>query len=392
MLSCHLNASGQDVPTFNGETPPLMPRAGAPPKLSSAPKAVRSREARKNAKQAKRCAYERFDATRVAKKAATAAEALVAMATADKMPGDGVRPERYRPAAAVAPARELVLEDRHRKAVQGAWWAPTRSSMTNSTGTENRPVFGVRFEDVLPMLRHLAPQLASRFAGNIASRRVEESRDLDADDACTARRTRTEMQAWDASRVARDKGGLNDDGSYRVGKQKQRRGAAVICTLNTWSSSGPHRDASCTILLVVHGQRTVYFAPSSGDDTAERDDTLTIAGGPPFLPASLDPTLHPSAEMKGVRWCSEPVTLECGDAMWIPRGWWHCVRSEADSVAVPIEVAPDVVSGVTPCVWRKVATVVRYQKGAPLKLRHSAPTWHSAAGVRDMWQKTLEPR
>ena len=221
---------------------------------------------------------------------------------------------------------------------------------------------------------------------------MEVPRDLDTDDACTACRTRTEVQAYATSRVGREKGGVrDDDGSYLYKQQKQQRGAGIICTVNTWSTSGPHRDATDSILLVANGRRTVYFAPSRTDDTAERDGILTVEGGPPFLPARLDPCLHSTAGMTGVRWCREPVVLECGDAMWIPRGWWHCVRSEADSVAVPLEVGPDSVSGATPCVWRAVANVRSHQKGAPRKLR-LAPAWHSAANVRAMWLKTLEPR
>ena len=39
-------------------------------------------------------------------------------------------------------------------------------------------------------------------------------------------------------------------------------------------------------------RKAVYFAPSRTDDTAERDGILTVEGGPPFLPARLDPCLH----------------------------------------------------------------------------------------------------
>ena len=391
-------------PSFTGETPPLMPSGGACPQPSS-PDAVRSRDARLRVKLFKRRRSEANTAAYHAKKTAAASAIAVTAAT---LYGQLARPELYRsaapptvpnpikkntqPASTVPPpasAREMVLGQRHMYAARGCEWAPTTLSMTDSAGTENRTVFGVRYEHMAPMLWYLAPKLASAFAHMIAPRSVE-SRDLDADDACWAPRTRAEMQAWAASRVDREKGGLNDDGSYTNNNQKQLRGGSVICTENVWSSSGPHRDGTDTLLLVVSGRRTVWYAPTSKDDILDRDAVLTFTNGPPFLPSRLDPSLHATSEMEGVRWCSEPVTLEAGDAMWIRRGWWHCVRSEADSVAVPIEVHSDMVSGTTPCVWRKVAGV--RQRGGGRRVLKDAPEWHSAARVRAMWEKTLEPR
>jgi hypothetical protein len=390
-------ARRQRVPTSNGEIPPLVPPA-AVSKWTAAEKLRAIREERLAVKLSKCARATDEKAARAAKKAASALaaaeDARAKREASAKKPWEMERRKYHRPASTASPkrAREVVLEERHLQAVQGAFWAPTVLSVTNFTGTVNRTVFGVRHDHVGPMLWYLAPRLASALGHHITARSVGVQRDLDSDDTRTARRTRTEVQAYDTSRVGREKGGVrDDDGSYWYKQQTQRRGAGVICTINTWSTSGPHRDESDSILLVACGQRTVYFAPSRPDDTADRDDTLTGAGGPPFLPARLDPCLHSTVGMTGVRWCSEPAVLECGDAMWIPRGWWHCVRSEAGSVAVPIEVEKDSVSGAGPCVWRAVATARCHHDGAPRQLRH-APTWRSAANVRAMWLKTLEPR
>jgi hypothetical protein len=390
-------ARRQRVPTSNGEIPPLVPPA-AVPKWTAAEKLRAIREQRLAVKLFKSGAATVHKAARAAQKTASALaaaeEARAKREASAKKPWEMERRKYHRPSSTTSPtrAREVVLEKRHLQAVQGAFWAPTVLSVTNITGTANRTVFGVRYEHVGPMLWYLAPQLASAFEHHVEARSVEVPRDLDTDDACTARRTRTDVQAYATSRVDREKGGVRDDnGSYLYKHQMQKRGAGIICTVNSWSTSGPHRDATDSILLVANGRRTVYFAPSRPDDTAERDGILTVEGGPSFLPAWLDPCLHSTAGMTGVRWRREPVVLECGDAMWIPRGWWHCVRSEADSVGVPLEVGPDSVSGATPCVWRAVATVRSHQKGAPRKLRF-APAWHSAAHVRAMWLKTLEQR
>jgi hypothetical protein len=125
--------------------------------------------------------------------------------------------------------------------------------------------------------------------------------------------------------------------------------------------------------------------PCSDNDTTERDSSQDYNGAPSYLPSRLDPSLHPTSNMSGVRW-SPPVTLNAGDAMWIRRGWWHCIASEAGAVAVPLEVQHNVVAGDTPCVWRGVARVKTQRDGKKVS---KVPGWHSGASVRHMWRHAL---
>ena len=80
-------------------------------------------------------------------------------------------------------------------------------SMIDSACTEERAVYGVRYEDPELMLKWLAPPLASAFWHLIAKRAGSANRDLDADEACAARRTRADGQAWDASQRRRKQNG-----------------------------------------------------------------------------------------------------------------------------------------------------------------------------------------
>jgi len=175
---------------------------------------------------------------------------------------------------------------------------------------------------------------------------------------------------------------------YRHSTREQKRGCSVICTGSEKSSSGPHRDATDSLLLAVSGRRTVWYAEFSNDGTRVRDKLFTSPTGPEFLPSWFDPSLYPAEEMIGVRWRG-PIILEAGDAMWIKTGWWHCILSEANSVAVPLEVREGVDPGTTPCVWRQVA---RSRRGRWHAGRREPEThgWHSAASVRDLWEWSQE--
>ena len=66
--------------------------------------------------------------------------------------------------------------------------------MTEEVGTEERTLYGVRYEDMLLMLRLLAPQLASAFGHNIASRGCGE-RDPVAEARCAPARMRAHCVA-----------------------------------------------------------------------------------------------------------------------------------------------------------------------------------------------------
>ena len=105
------------------------------------------------------------------------------------------------------------------------------------------------------------------------------------------------------------------------------------------------------------------------------------------LPSQFDPSAHSVSEvLEGApKWCP-PVTLAAGDAMWTKSGWWHCIVSEPDSVAVAIEVYSEMVDGATPCVWRGVAAGRTQRTGRRVS---KAKGWHSGASVRALWKHAL---
>jgi hypothetical protein len=293
--------------------------------------------------------------------------------------------------------RELVLAPEHIGARYGGRWGPSRPSVTDSAGDEDRAVYGVRFVDIVPMLKWLAPAAAAAFGDKIARRPGGGQRDLDADDACAARRTRADSQAWDVSQRSRKQNGgttttANGESRFRSTRREQHRGGSVICTGKKESSSGPHYDGSDSLLLAVSGRRTVWYAEPSSHDTRERDREATGSedATTQFLPRELDPSLYPAEGMTGVRWHA-PVILEAGDAVWIKAGWWHCVLSEANSVAVPLEVQTGVVSGSAPCVWRNVAPS-RADRRLAGRRESVTQGWCTAASVRDMWERSQQQR
>ena len=160
-------------------TPPPLPSGGAGNMPSSLPDAVRRR-----AERTKQVARERKAATNMAarkfKKDADAAQTLKDMgrphlprhaapqSTQTGKPVPTALPEAQ-------PLRELVLDQHHLDARPGAWWTPSRLSMTDSSCTEERAVYGVRYEDTELMLKWLAPPLASAFGHLIASRKGREA-------------------------------------------------------------------------------------------------------------------------------------------------------------------------------------------------------------------------
>ena len=266
--------------------------------------------------------------------------------------------------------RELVLG---RKTVRTAW-APGRLTVTEEAGTDERTLFGVRYADMFPMLSLLAPQLASAFGANIAPRGGRGQRDHVAEARRAPRRARV-----DSAAPAKHK------------KASQSRGGSIITTGSTKkSSSGPHKDDTDSLLLCVSGDRMVWYAkPRVGKDTSKRDGDYKL-GAPVYLPSQFDPSAHSVsdiAKMTGApRWCP-PVTLTAGDAIWIKNGWWHCIVSEPDSVAVAIEVESMMVGGDTPCVWRGVAPC---RISEPNGRRVSkAKGWHSGVSVRALWNHAL---
>jgi len=100
-------------------------------------------------------------------------------------------------------------------------------------------------------------------------------------------------------------------------------------TLNLWlspgaTSSAPHCDESHNVLTVLSGRKTVLLLPpSSGADLGALP--AWTASPHHCQCSSEDAARHPDALT---------VTVDVGDALLIPAGWYHAVASPAGTVAV----------------------------------------------------------
>ena len=247
------------------------------------------------------------------------------------------RGRKLRPRCNEGVVLETVLRDgalsAHR---EEAPWGPEAGSVISTLDCcdAGRTIFGVAAHETRPMLAHLMPLLLDAAGLRIAARGVLDG---------------------------------------------ERRGASVILTRRP-SSSHPHMDSEDTLLANISGTRKVWVANFEAVSAAvhrKRDD-----GGTTFLvDLNCDPSWH---ELKvcadnGVKWTG-PVVLESGDAIFIPRGFWHCLLSEAGGVAVPIEIVSSE-GGDQPHVWRHAG--VRTD-------RARAHMWGSAASVLELWAPALE--
>ena len=158
------------------------------------------------------------------------------------------------------------------------------------------------------------------------------------------------------------------------------RGASIILSFE-WSTSGPHRDGEDSLLFAVSGQRHVYFAETVPDCLKIYQEK---AGAPEFLSSDHDPILN--SQGCGVQW--EVHTLNAGDAFWIPHGWWHCVKSEEQSVAVPVEVVRGSVRGTKPRCFERVGQAK--QAGRDVRMVSRRPGWTSAHAAIGLWSPVLQ--
>ena len=135
---------------------------------------------------------------------------------------------------------------------------------------------------------------------------------------------------------------------------------------------------------MVSGDRTVWIAHPEEDVSLAAYEAGAYLGATTFLPEAYDPSCNGYRPKKGVRW-RKPVHLEAGDAIWIKAGWWHCILSEADGVAVPIDVKLGMVVGETPHVFRHAAPS-KSGRGKHSERRVSRrPRWGDAASVLKVW-------
>ena len=103
----------------------------------------------------------------------------------------------------------------------------------------------------------------------------------------------------------------------------------------THTKSLTHRDATPSILHCQAGMKTVYIA--APDVHKKYKTMLTREDGQAdwlqFDPFKADPT---------GRWVNvfSRCSLLPGEAIFIPKDWWHCIFSTPDTVGISIDVAP----------------------------------------------------
>ena len=117
-----------------------------------------------------------------------------------------------------------------------------------------------------------------------------------------------------------------------------RSASALVFVSTTATDSATHCDTDDGLLLVVCGERTVTWAPPRTVTPAVDRDCGDGVRYP------CEDTAWPPAG-------STTVVLRAGDAVLLPRGWWHRVSGAPGSVGVSV----DVVSGsrASPHVWRR---------------------------------------
>lgn len=219
-------------------------------------------------------------------------------------------------------------------------WVPTaHRSIIEVEGRAPRIVIGVHADDVPAMIKWIAPKLA---------------------------------------------GIIDEKLARRSGSKRGPRGASVILT-SRLSSSGPHKDDDDTLLMVVSGERRVWYAASTDvDERVLKRTTQERLGAPTYLPPECDPSGN--APQDGVKW-QGPVLLNAGDAIWLVRGMWHCVQAAPGAVAVPLEISKGLFPGEQPRVLRHVAPRKRDDHSG--RYVSTRPGWGLAWNACHMWANTL---
>eukprot|EP00946_MAST-07B_sp_MAST-7B-sp1_P003410 g3410.t1 len=106
----------------------------------------------------------------------------------------------------------------------------------------------------------------------------------------------------------------------------------AFITGNKPSGSLTHFDETSSILYVVSGSKFVWIAPPGSEKFLDLrwlpDHTHTLAYNPDI-----------DENRNEVVW--QKVTLDANDALFIPKGWFHYVRSSENTVALSIALSPD---------------------------------------------------
>ena len=131
-----------------------------------------------------------------------------------------------------------------------------------------------------------------------------------------------------------EEGGSADGGHLRVQQ------------VNLWMGIGPttssfHYDNSHNILVVLQGRKTVRLLSPEHTAVLQPFPATSLAQGSNHCHASDVPAALDTAVAT--------ATLEAGDALFIPEGWWHEVRSDAGTVALNFWFAGPVATLLADC-------------------------------------------
>jgi hypothetical protein len=142
---------------------------------------------------------------------------------------------------------------------------------------------------------------------------------------------------------------------------KIRRGERVLqafITGNKTSGSLTHKDETSSLLYVVNGSKTVFIAPPGANQHLGlkwlKDHAHTLDYNPDV-----------DEDRDEVVW--KKVQLDVCDALFIPKGWFHYVRSTPETVALSIALSPSsgTSSEASEAAPGMVATGKRKQRSAP---------------------------
>ena len=96
--------------------------------------------------------------------------------------------------------------------------------------------------------------------------------------------------------------------------------------------SGLHRDDEpCLVLHQLHGtKRVLLFSPDQSELLSPKPSTHSLAEhGTRYSTQPFPFDERPPAPAAGLE-----ITLQAGDALLIPNGWWHAVEALSDSVSI----------------------------------------------------------
>ncbi|KAH7100216.1 Clavaminate synthase-like protein [Auriculariales sp. MPI-PUGE-AT-0066] len=113
-------------------------------------------------------------------------------------------------------------------------------------------------------------------------------------------------------------------------------GARNTLALNVWlgpagAGSPAHTDEFANCYCVVFGRRSIWLAPPSVSHFLQpTGNTATIK----VFSSTENPSSYSKEFIQNVVPVALAATLEPGDMLYLPRGWWHAIRMEDPSSAV----------------------------------------------------------